>query len=259
MRFEENLASAPATGTLLSLFFIFIAFAAETACSASPGTSTFGADPDAGPEASAPLDGGTFQGNDGAGDARTTCAPTLPAGFAPKWQPPASDLSACKAADRAGYAAACLAQPYVAATCDAFKTANAKCAGCLESDATAAQLGPVLWHDARTYFTLNIAGCIAVEAKDTTGAGCAGAYQSVVTCKEQACDACFAIQSPSFTTFAACEKAAGSGVCATYGAAEGTKCVGVKDAGAATSACFPSATDGAIDLFNKIAPLFCGG
>ena len=227
-------------------------------CSSSGG-STF-ADLDAAPE-SAPGDSSFFEtdGGDASADAPSTCAPVLPTGFTAAWKPPTVDLTACKTADLAGYATACLGQPYDPTACDTFKAANAKCAQCVESDATAAQLGPVLWHLSRTYFTLNVAGCIALEAKDQTGTGCAGAYQAVIACKELSCNSCFSIKSPSFATFAACEKNAGTGVCNSYGIAESTKCADVKDAAAPTSACFPAATDTTVDLFKKIAPLFCGG
>jgi hypothetical protein len=228
-------------------------------CSSS-GASTF-ADLDAAPE-SAPAEDSSFfatDGGDASADAPTTCTPALPAGFTSTWKPPAVDLTACKAADLTAYATACLGQPYDPTACNTYKAANAKCAQCVESDATGAQLAPVLWHLSRTYYTLNIAGCIALEAKDQTGTGCAAAYQAVIACKELSCDSCFSIKSPSFATFAACEKNAGTGVCNSYGIAESTKCADVKDAAAPTSACFPAATDTTLDLFKKIAPLFCGG
>ncbi len=228
-------------------------------CSSSSG-ATFGADPDAQPE-SAPGDTGFFQtdSGDGGRDAPTTCAPALPSGFVPAWKPPAVDLTACKTAELTAYGAACLVQPYDAKKCDAYKTANAKCSVCVESDSAAAQLAPVLWHDGRSYYTLNLAGCIAIEGKDNTGTGCAAAYQTILSCKELSCDSCFAIQNPTFETFAACEKAAGAGVCATYGTTESQKCATVRDAAAPTSACFPGPTDTTLDLFMKLAPFFCGG
>jgi hypothetical protein len=229
-------------------------------CNSSSGEATFGGDPDAQPESSV-ADTGFFQddGGDGGRDAPTTCAPALPPGFAPTWKPPIVSPTACKTADLTAYAAACLGQPYDPTKCDAFKAGSATCAACVESDSAAAQLAPVLWHDGRTYFTLNIAGCIAIESGDTTGAGCAAAYQAIIACKELSCDSCFSIQSPTFQTFAACEQAAGSGVCGTYGVTESQKCATVRDAGAPTSACFPGATDTTVDLFMKIAPHFCGG
>ncbi len=254
MRFEK--ISVVAAGIALSASLLL----AAAACSSSSGSATFGPDPDASPEAAAG-DTGFFQvdAGDGSRDAPTTCAPALPPSFAPTWKAPGVDLTACKAADLTGYAAACLGQPYDVAKCDAFKATNAKCAACVESDSAAAQQAPILWHQARAYFTLDIAGCIAIEAKDTTGTGCAAAYQAIISCKELSCESCFSIQNPTFETFAACEKAAGTGVCATYGTTESTKCANVHDAAAPTSACFPGATDTTVDLFLKIAPLFCGG
>lgn len=197
---------------------------------------------------------------DGARDAPTTCAPALPAGFAPAWKAPVTSATACKSGQLTAYAAACLGQPYNAGKCDAFKQANAACAACAESDDTAAQYGPVVWHDKRTYFTLNTAGCIAITSKDASSTGCAAAYQAVLVCQEVACDSCFSIQNPTFSTFQACEKSAGKTVCQSYAAGEGSKCATVHAPDAATNACFPaSGTVTAADLFAQIAPLFCGG
>ena len=233
---------------------------AVAACSSDSGAATFGGDPDAQPESGA-ADTGFFSSDagDAGRDGPTTCAPALPPGFAPTWKPPAVDLTACKTADLTGYAAACLGQPYDPTKCDAYKAASAKCAPCLESSSAAAQLAPVLWHDGRSYFTLNIAGCISIEAKDTSGSGCAASYQAIIECKELSCESCFGIQNPTFQTFSACEQAAGTSVCGTYGTTESQKCATVRDAAAPTSACFPGPTDTIVDLFLKIAPNFCGG
>jgi hypothetical protein len=114
-----------------------------------------------------------------------------------------------------------------------------------------------VWHRARTYLTLNIAGCIAIEQNDKTEFSCGAAFQGAVTCKEKACDNCFSIDTPSFDKFSACEQQAGT-VCQSFVNSEAVSCTGLHDAGAATNACFPATGEGTIQLFARIAPLFCG-
>jgi hypothetical protein len=236
----------------------FVAFA----CSTSSGPSTFSGDTDAGgPLTDADNDTATFQFDTGPGDAPrdavSTCSPQSVPGFNPTWQAPGVTKAACTGTQLTGYSDACLAQPLDPNKCTAFKTANAACTACVETDDTAAKLGPIVWHRTRTYFTVNIAGCIAIEQNDTTQFSCGAAYQAAVSCKEKACDSCFSIDVPSFDAFTACEKNAGT-VCQSFDNSEQTTCTGLHDAGAPTNTCFPGTGEGTVQLFARIAPLFCG-
>ena len=251
------------SGMRLGKILVVVASSAPIVAVTSMGCSDNGqsvfADLDAQVEGS-PGDTGFFAADsgDGARDAPATCAPALPAGFAPAWKGPGVDTTKCLKTQLQGYADACLGQPYDPGKCDAFKQANAACAACLETDDTATAYGPIIWHSQRLFFTVNIAGCISIEQADPTGATCAAAYQADVVCKETACTSCFFIASPSFDTFAACEKTAGSSVCQTYAPPEATKCASAHAADAASTTCFPNASQGTVDLFLQIAPLFCG-
>jgi len=231
-----------------------------TAGCSSSSPSTFSDGADSAPPADDP-DSAIFSndaGSDAPHDVTTTCALTSGAGFTPTWKAPVSNKTACAAPQITGYADACLTQPLDAAKCTAWKQANGSCAGCIESDDTAAEYGPVIWHDARQYYTLNVAGCIAIEQKDLAGAGCAGAYQASVSCNEASCENCFSIDVPSFDKFVACEKQAATGGCKTYAATESTKCATIHDADASTTACFAAGTENAAQIFARVAPLFCG-
>jgi hypothetical protein len=238
-----------------------VALVALAGCSSSDDGSTFTVVPDAGPQAD--LDaGGTFQVGDSAdGSAPAAlCKPAASSSFTPTWQKPtAFAQGACSTAQIDGFYTACLAPPIDAATCTAFVSANGACATCISSQETDAQGGPVIWHASNRYYTMNIPGCIANMDHDTSATGCGAAYQAVLQCKEAACSTCFASQNGSFSNFSACEAQAGQGSCQKYGTALYNTCdAALHDAGSPIAACIPPSTSTAKDVYDRIAPMFCG-
>ncbi len=202
-------------------------------------------------------DGGSFVRTSSAPDA-AACTPgaTVP-GFTPAWKPPTS-AHMCTAAQIAGYFGACLNSPVDPKVCTAYMTTNKACTTCLDTDETDKAYGPIIWHSSRSYFTFNIAGCVATEQKDVTESGCGAAYQASVTCKQAACDACLAAGN-EYQKFQQCESAAGKGACKSYATSLGAKCGQLQGGDASTNACFPAtATEASKDYFARLAPVLCG-
>jgi hypothetical protein len=193
-------------------------------------------------------------------DAQAVCTPTLPPSYTPKWHPPVgSKTGQCTSQQITDFYTSCLNGNVASSGCTSFVSANATCAACLQSDETDAKYGPVVWHQNKAYFTLNIAGCIANEMGDTSATGCAAAYQSVVVCKEDSCSTCFA-DTQDFTKFAACESQAGTGDCAKYRGTEQGTCgdAGLHDANDPASICTPPSNTPTQTVYETFAPIFCG-
>jgi hypothetical protein len=203
--------------------------------------------------------GAAATANDGATGDAGPCDPVAASATPPPWTPPKPFASgACAAADFDAFFDACLATPIDPAKCTAYKTTNAACATCLESEETDANLGPVIWHSSHAYFTLNLAGCIADAEKNVSATSCGAAYQAAIGCKQNACEACFT-KGSSFAQFSACESAAGKTVCSDSNAALRTSCAdALHDAGSPATACLPPATTTTRNAYKQIAPLFCG-
>ena len=231
-------------------------------CSGSNDGSVFdgGSDMDAAP---APVfDAGTFAPDDPTEDAGpTSCAPISTGTFTPTWKQPAPFAQgACSDVQMDGFYTACLNPPVNPSTCDNFVQANAACAKCLQSDDTDTNQGPVLWHSSHAYYTMNLPGCIANAEQNLAPTGCGAAYQAALECKQSECSACFTPTSGSFTNFVACEQAAGKGDCATYNTQLHNACGDALHAAAASAAeCIPATSATALDVYHRIAPLFCGG
>ena len=202
-------------------------------------------------------DGGSI-GEASVADA-AACMPAPIPGFTPTWKPPAIAPGGCSAALTGAYFDACLKTPIDAAACTTFMSANNACGACLETAESATKYGPIIWHANRAYFTFNIAGCVAVEQKNVADGSCGASYQASVSCKQAACEGCFSGANPNFQRFNQCETAAGMSACKSYGQTEATTCAGIRDADAATSACFLAGSESTRDLLIRIAPLFCGG
>jgi hypothetical protein len=187
------------------------------------------------------------------------CPPAPVTSFKPAWKPPSTAKSgACTTLQMSTFFDACLGPSSNAAGCTAYAQANTDCAACLQSDDTAPQYGPVVWHSSRLYYTTNIAGCIADVQTDGGSAGCGAAYQAVVQCKETACSACLSAQTPDFSRYSACENKAGT-ECASYIQTLTSTCgTSLKDPANPIAVCIPPAGDTAQDAYLRLAPVFCG-
>jgi hypothetical protein len=187
------------------------------------------------------------------------CPPAPVTSFKPAWKPPiASKSGACSSAQISDFYDACLGASSVAAGCTAYVQSNATCAACLQSDEGDPEYGPVVWHANRTYYTTNIAGCIADEQSDGGTSGCGAAYQAVVQCKETACTACLSASNPDFARYSACEEDA-IGECSAFTTTLTSECgTALKDPTNVVAACIPPATDSAEDAYLRLAPIFCG-
>jgi hypothetical protein len=214
--------------------------------------------PDAGPPPSS--DGPTLAQNlPDAGPSDASCPPTtVPASFTPTWRPPnAQHSGACSAQQMSDFYDACLTPPVDPATCAAYTQKNGTCAACLATDDTATSLGPVIWHQQRTFFTINVAGCIANEQADTSKTSCGAAYQGLLECKEVACNTCFSTPGATFHAFSVCENQAAP-ECTSFADTMHTTCGDAIHDGGASRCLPPPATTSAKTVFQIVAPLFCG-
>jgi hypothetical protein len=232
---------------------------ATTACSGSTGASSF-SQPAAEAGAPIPTDAGaTFNvGDDESNDGPCSPAP-LSASFAPVWKAPlASASGACTANQISGFYDACLASGVTPTGCTTFTSANTSCAACLQSNDTDTKYGAVIWHDGGSYYTINVAGCIADEQNDMSSTGCAASYQAVLECKETACTQCYDPTTGDFTRFATCEGNADT-ECEKYQTAQETACGGdLVDASSPASACQPGPGATGEDAYLLVAPVLCG-
>lgn len=231
------------------------------ACSSSDSSTFSNTTPDA--DAEPPPPGFTDGGLDGAGDGGPPqCDPNIPEGFKATWTPPAARPvpAACSAQELKDYYTACLANPSDKGACSTYAAAHATCAACVEPTNGS---GPVQWRDVagnpRYYFTINVAGCLALESGQNAEGQCPANYNAAVVCQRQACENCLATGG-QFAQFSACESAAKqTGECKSLDAVEGNSCQGIKDPDAATSACFQKSGEGADTFFPRLMGVYCGG
>jgi hypothetical protein len=225
------------------------------ACSGEA-ASVFKNEPDAEP-ARGPDPDIAFPDDAGSGDAGV-CAPSAIAGFTPKYKAPAApNLTACTTAQLDGYYSACLTAPLDPKKCADFKKTIGACGTCLDTTEDDPAFGAVVWHQQEKYFTVNIAGCIALKQTDTGMAGCGAAYESLLQCRRYSCDSCLSGTSASFQAFAQCQRAAGSTTCEDYYKKETAACTKLST-GTPADVCIPPSGSTLKDAFNRIAPIFCG-
>jgi hypothetical protein len=205
-------------------------------------------------------DAGILPGSDAASDGAPggPCGPTLPPTFTPVWHPPKPfGQSACMAADFSAYYDACLTSPIDADRCTAFTNAHSACVNCIVSDEGDAMYGPLIWHQNRAFFTLNIAGCLAHQLNDVSPRGCGAAFQAIVQCKQSSCTGCFDPTDTTFNSFLNCEGKAGPTVCQPFTEAESESCHYSHDPNTTTGVCVDDSV-ATRDQFLRMAPLFCG-
>jgi len=248
-----------ASGLVLTV--VFGGGLAAVACS-SPAESTFSPDPPK-PDAEDSSTGSLIPDGGGPGDGSeggpSSCAPAIPATFAPSWTAPVKK-AACTDAELKAYFDACVADPGKTegdGTCKKFKTDNPECSACAEPDDNT---GPVQWNLNRKYQTLNTAGCIAVAQGAPEVGKCGEAYNAAVQCGRQSCEFCFGLGG-TFTQFQDCQKlAGGTGICKSYENAKTAPCVDYRKAGSPALVCF---NDGGTETkevhWSRVIGLLCGG
>jgi hypothetical protein len=245
-------------GSALTLAALFGCLA--IACSSNT-DSTFGGEPpkpdaEDGPISNLVADAALSDAKE-AGPA--SCAPAIPPAFAPTWSAP-SKAAACTTGELKGYYDACLASPGTTeadGTCATWKTAHAACGACAEP---ADQSGPIQWHARRAFYTLNVAGCIAVQQgpAEAGSASCGEAYNAAVECARRSCESCFAVGG-TFSQFLDCEKSVqGAGICKSYENAQGAACTGYKNAGSPALGCFTIGSETQEAHFTRVVGLLCG-
>lgn len=192
--------------------------------------------------------------SDGGADAALlSCSPAIPSTFTPEWIAPSKE-SACTPDDLAGYWEACLKNASDQKKCEAWTAAHATCTACVEAPNGS---GPVQWHQDRLFYTMNVAGCIALEQEKADADSCGAAYNAAVQCNRASCDACFA-KGGNFDVFRGCQTTSQqTGVCKSYEAIQGSVCAGIKDTGAKTLDCFRGTGEAAQDHFLRVEKLFC--
>jgi hypothetical protein len=193
------------------------------------------------------------------GAASASCNPALPDGFAPTWNPPKKS-AACSAAQLGEYYEACLTTHAADAgdPCKTWTDANASCAQCVEP---ADGSGPIQWHRDRYYFTLNVAGCLAIQRSELGAGQCPAAYSAAIECERASCDGCFSAANATFGDFQVCQKAAKANTCTSYEGKVSDACgAGYSTPDGGTSyECFRQPGDAnQKDHFVRVEGIFCG-
>jgi hypothetical protein len=243
--------------SLKALVILFSGAAVVAACGNADSSTFATQNTDAGPDNSIPPGslGSSDSGIDVAADA--SCSPVDPTAYTATWSPPKVVAGACTDQEIADAYDACFAPPVDATKCSTYKTAHASCAACVSSDQADATHGPLIWQKGGLYFTLNVAGCLAIELKDVAAGSCGAAFDAAIDCKRTACDSCVSGANLNFGSLSSCETSAGkSGVCKTLGQTEGTKCGDLQTPDAATNTCFEAAGENLRTIYLRVAPLF---
>jgi hypothetical protein len=121
--------------------------------------------------------------------------------------------------------------------------------------------GPIQWQLSRKFYTLNIAGCIAVtQAAGPDPEKCGEAYNAAVQCGRESCTYCFGLPNATFNTFTECQKQVGKqGICKSYETTHAAACPGYKDAGSPTLGCFNNGGTETQEVhFTRVVSLTCG-
>jgi hypothetical protein len=161
-----------------------------------------------------------------AGDPGSSCAAGCPPAitFTPKWIPPTgAHQDRCTAGQIAAFYDECLSANATSTTCAPFgpngDSADRACAACLVTPSTDAAWGPLVQD--KGVVNVNLAGCVAL-LDVAGGVACAKAEVARAQCDETYGDA-----------YCCCN-------------------------GGAASACFAGANASFRDLYDAVAPVFCG-
>jgi hypothetical protein len=188
-----------------------------------------------------------------------TCNPALPTDFKPAWKPP-TKASVCSNEKLAEYYEACLGNvgvPDAGGICSSWKEANAECGGCIEA---ADNSGPIQWHRDRSYFTLNIAGCLSLERNEPEEGKCPATYHASVQCQRDSCSGCLLQSNAQFQDFQKCQADAKSaGGCKSYNDQIVPVCgTTFNDPDGGAYACFRPSGENEKTHFVRVEGIFCG-
>ena len=206
---------------------------------------------DAGPR----RDSGVFfdSGRDSSSfDGGGVCAPADVSAFQPPaYKPAHRQQGACTAAQISSYFQSCFAVGNTMQTCATFTSANQACASCITTPDTAASYGAVITRAG--IVSIDIGGCIELE--DPNGLACAKAYRASELCPVAACNAsCPVTDDASFQLYLACSQQAAANGCSAF--TMGAACANAEADGGAAAACLQGQSFE--DLYNQVAPIFCG-
>ncbi len=186
-----------------------------------------------------------------------TCDPAAPSN-ADVWKAPKKQ-QACTAKQLSDYYDACLTTPGPDAgdPCKTFKDAdpsNKTCSDCIEPTDNS---GPVQWHRDRLFYTVNIAGCMALLRGEPNAGQCPATYHDSVACQRASCEAC--LPQAKFADFQACQVKSKESTCATLQNTFEQTCganLAGPDGGA--SDCFRPKDEDAKKHFVRVEGVFCG-
>jgi len=183
------------------------------------------------------------------------CLPSLPATFAPVWKPPVAKAGQCTTAELTEYYDACLPDA-VAKKCTDWVAAHGTCAECIEPDDNS---GVVQLYNNRSFYTLNLAGCIATVQKANEPDKCGGQFDLAAQCRRQSCDECFQ-KGGNFDNFTDCQREAAKDPtgCKPYEDRAGAACVGFQSADGGAPDCFRKQGEGERDHFIRVEGVMCG-
>ena len=192
------------------------------------------------------------------GQAPVSCNPSLPASFTPKWIAPKKS-AACLQNELAEYFDACLTNqgPDAGDPCKTWTDAHGECAACIEPEDNS---GPIQWHRDRFYYTLNVAGCLAISRNEMSEGQCPATYAASIQCQRDSCDDCFRVQGATFPDFTTCQRSAKDSACATYEGKIGQICgTTYNDPDGGAYDCFRQQDDAdQKEHFVRVEGIFCG-
>ncbi|MBX3204188.1 MAG: hypothetical protein KF764_03915 [Labilithrix sp.] len=229
---------------------------AAGACDSDPSSSFNDGEDDSGAGDTGPgfnTDGDTT-GRDATGP--VDCKPSLPASFTPAWKPP-TKANVCGTDQISAYFQACIANLGLDAgdACKTWMDANTACGTCIE---TADNSGPIQWHRDRYYYTLNIAGCLAIERNELAEGQCPATYAASIQCQRDSCDGCFQSGDATFEDFQRCQQSAKQSACAGFEGKVGQICgTTYNDPDGGAFRCFRN-NDNAGTHILRLAGIFCG-
>jgi hypothetical protein len=189
-----------------------------------------------------------------------SCNPYLPGTYEPAWKAPTANPTACETPELSGYYDACLAPkaPDAGDTCKAWKDEHVGCAACIEP---ADNTGPVQWWRDRFYYTLNLAGCLALERNEPNEGQCPATYAASIQCQRDSCDGCFDAPNATWPDFQTCQKSAKATACAGFEGKIGNICgTTYNDPDGGAWDCFPHDNDPnkQKDHWVRVEGIFCG-
>ena len=188
-----------------------------------------------------------------------SCNPSLPATFKPEWRPPTKS-DPCSVQELGEYFDACLdttTKSDAGDPCKAWTDAHDECAKCIEP---ADNSGPIQWHRDRFYYTLNVAGCLAIERNEMDEGQCPATYAASIQCQRDSCDDCFLVENATFPDFQKCQQSAKGSACASYEGKIATVCgTTYNDPDGGAWDCFRNSQDAdQKQHFVRVEGIFCG-